>query len=260
MKKIVKFKQQAGRALRMLLRYHNWPTALADRLGFIPHRPVLYRLRDGVSFVGYTASLDVRLINEIWLDCIYDTGMASAIQPDWTILDLGANKGYFSVRAASLASRVISVEPNPSSHALCLANITLNNMGDKIVLHQAAVAATRGQITFHIAEDSADCSVLDLPTLVRKITVDAVTAEDLIGGIERIDLLKMDIEGAELDLLLDPHSDAWLKKVTRIAMEYHPSFYEDASRVAMVERLESIGFHVITSPERAMMYARKSGS
>lgn len=259
MRKLANFGNQAARAFKMLCRYHNWPSAVMDRFGLIKARPVLYRLRDGVSLLGRTASLDVRLVNEIWLDRIYDTGLASPIQPDWVILDLGANKGYFTVRAAFKAYKVISVEPNPVSHALCMANITLNGLTEKVRLYQAAVAAQPGQISFSIAEDSACCTILDRPDVTHKITVEALTVPEIIRGIEKVNLLKMDIEGAELDLLLAPSSEEWLNKVDRIVMEYHPMFYSEQSRVSMVERLESLGFRVVTSPERYMMFGTKAG-
>jgi FkbM family methyltransferase len=259
MTKLTQLAQQATRGIKMLGCYHNWPSALADRLGFVKERPTMYHLRDGVSLIGRSGTLDVRLVNEIWLDRIYDTGLASNIEPDWVILDLGANKGYFSVRAALKASRVISAEPNPISHALCKANITVNGFAEKVHLHQVAVAEKEGQITFSIAEDSACCTTLHRPDVTHTITVDAVTVPKLIGDIEKIDLMKMDIEGSEVALLLDPASGEWLQKVRRIAMEYHPMFYSEEVRLSMVHRLENLGFEVITCPERYMMFARKHG-
>ena len=257
MKNPVEVFQQVLRGLQMPLLYRNWLTAIADRLGLIKDRPVLYQLRNGISLLGRIGSLDVRLINEIWLDRIYDSGQASRMRPEWVVLDLGANKGYFTARAATMARQVIAVEPNPVSHALCKANITLNGLGDKVRLHQMAVLEKPGRISFHIAADSACCTTLDRPDVTHEITVDAATVTELIADVERIDLLKMDIEGSELGVLLAPSSAEWLGKVERIVMEYHPMYYDEATRMTMVERLESLGFRVITSAERFLMFADK---
>lgn len=258
MKNLLRFKKKVSRALIMLFCYKNWLVAIADRFGLIKNRPVLYRLRNGVSLLGLAGSVDVRVINEVWLDSVYDSGVAWPIQPDLSIVDLGANRGYFTVKAAQIARRIVAVEPNPESYALCKANIVLNGLGDNIQLRQVAVAEEPGQAFLYLAEDSGSCSTLERSDAVGKIIVDAVTMVDLVADWGVIDLLKMDIEGSELKLLLAPSSKKWLHKVNRIVMEYHTNFYSEQSLIAIRERLKSSKFKVVASAERDLMFASKS--
>gem|GEM_PF-5382336 len=76
-------------AWRMVCAYENWPLALLDRLHLVPQRPVLYRLRNGVKFRVVAGTLDVRIINEVWLDRVYALHPDFAIRQGWTVVDLG---------------------------------------------------------------------------------------------------------------------------------------------------------------------------
>jgi FkbM family methyltransferase len=92
-----------------------------------------------------------------------------------------------------------------------------------------AVAATEGPIPFHIAHNDTGSSLLNLPlesvyncVLHETVQVPAKTLESLLTEIRapRIDLLKMDIEGAEV-MVLRSLSGATLRAIGQITVEFH---------------------------------------
>lgn len=118
--------------------------------------------------------------------------------PSGIMLDVGANLGLVSLLLAQQYPdrRIISFEPNPSTHAACEINFQMNE-AKNITLEQSAVGDTNGMVHFntspqsrataHIAADSTGQEV-------RCTTLDAYAAR---SEIEPVALLKVDVEGYE---------------------------------------------------------------
>ncbi len=165
-----------------------------------------------------------------------------------TIVDLGANRGGFSSQMSGLfGGTYFLVEANPH-----LAR-RLADEGRFAVTH-CAVAAREGPISFNIAENDEGSSILTLPEqsafrCVRRetVTVQARTIKSLVAdlGIADIDLLKLDIEGAEVDVLaaIEPELLARIKQIT---VEFHGAemFGFDLSQGVedVIRRLNKLGF------------------
>ena len=60
-------------------------------------------------------------------------------------------------------------------------------------------------------------------------------------GIERIKLLKVDIEGGEFAVLSEDEDLAWLQRVDQLALEIHPSF---GDATPLIDRIRCFGFKV----------------
>ncbi|NJR39752.1 MAG: hypothetical protein HC781_14175 [Leptolyngbyaceae cyanobacterium CSU_1_4] len=65
-----------------------------------------------------------------------------------------------------------------------------------------------------------------------------------MAELERIDLLKMDVEGAEYDILFTCPNET-LAKIQRVVMEYHEFDGEKRNRFDLARLLEAHGFHVV---------------
>lgn len=146
------------------------------------------------------------------------------LRPGDTMVDVGANGGYFSMLAAFLveeAGRVLACEPTPHNVAQLRANAALNAYG-RIRLEEVAVTETPGRIVFghHGATDSNGAVVagagLADPLASNQFIAAADSLDRLAGrhGLERIRLLKVDTEGHETavfrgaaDLLRDDRID-----------------------------------------------------
>ena len=122
------------------------------------------------------------------------------IKPQATIVDLGATRGEFFREFTSRFSvaRYIAVEPNSK-----LTDWAKNNT--TIELRNYALTRTDGPVTFCVDENPEASHVASAgETTGNQITVEGLSFTSIVSElrIDQIDLLKMDIEGSEIDLIL----------------------------------------------------------
>ena len=156
------------------------------------------------------------------------------------ILDCGANIGLATLylKRAFPAARITAFEADPAICAVLAENLRTNGAGDVEVVN-AAVWKSSGHVDFRC--DGADSgSVADFATLGdRQVKVPAVRLRDILES-ERIDLLKLDIEGAEAAVLEDCR-DA-MSNVRALVAEFH-EFDEDVRRTPeLLQLLASAGY------------------
>jgi FkbM family methyltransferase len=119
------------------------------------------------------------------------------VPPSGCVLDLGAHVGTFSLAASASGRRVVSVEPAPGNVELLEASRDANRF-DALRIVQAAIADRRGEVGFipagpfgHVTRESSPAGGLDMPA----IAVDELLEEI---GWDRVDFVKMDVEGSEV--------------------------------------------------------------
>jgi FkbM family methyltransferase len=179
-----------------------------------PERRVRLRYR-AVPFV--TRRLDWPGVREVLVDEEYRWAVEGlSVRP--AVLDLGANIGCFGLYVLSRRprARVISVEPSLSTFAVLETNRDLHGSGDWKVV-QAAVWREEGEVALVYASASTGHRV----GAEGDETVPAVTLGrliDLVGSVS-VDLLKLDIEGAEAVVLHEASSV--LARVERLVVEIH---------------------------------------
>jgi FkbM family methyltransferase len=126
-----------------------------------------------------------------------------------TFYDIGANIGFFSVLAARLVGEsglVYSFEPVPENAAAIRRNARLNGFNNVTVLEQA-VSVSSGSanmlLTGHPGGAQLDTARGFLVTPSRQIIVPTVSIDGLLaeGSIKPPDVVKLDVEGVELDAL-----------------------------------------------------------
>lgn len=123
------------------------------------------------------------------------------IRESMTVVDVGANIGYYSLLAArrvGKSGRVFAIEPNPSVYQMLLQNIAVNDYQQLIPIKHC-VSNCSGKACFHINRDlPGESNMLPCTAADRDdtITVDTFPLDDLLPDCE-VDVLKMDIEGAE---------------------------------------------------------------
>jgi len=157
------------------------------------------------------------------------------------VVDLGGNVGIFNRWAYSQgASKVISFEPDKRYFKL----LSLN-ADPRSILFNAAVADTIGEFTLYQAEHLGGSTLLGsgdgVKYLVRTYTLNYLFDT---GLIDKIDFLKVDIEGAELHAFAGI-SDDNLMKVRNIAMEYHHGHldHNEELRQGLIDRMIRLGFN-----------------
>jgi len=157
------------------------------------------------------------------------------------ILDCGANIGLASLffRRRYPGARITAFEPDPALFAMLRANVTANGAAD-VDTRQAALWTTTGTLTFR-CEGSDSGMIATLPGAVagEATTVPSVRLRDLLAG-EAIDLLKLDIEGAEDAVLAD--CEPVLDRVGAIVMDLHEFDASCRQTPRVLERLTRLGY------------------
>jgi FkbM family methyltransferase len=165
------------------------------------------------------------------------------------ILDIGAGTGTEAVRLSRLVGptgRVIAVEAHPDTFAV-LAKVSAANRIHNITTVEAAVAGVAG--TLHITDnDEVGSNTLfgDGAIEVRATTIDDIIAE---CHVERVDFLKMNIEGAER--LAIQGMDHTVARVERMAISCHDFLGTEwgATRSVVYRWLIDQGFQVRSRPD-----------
>ena len=166
------------------------------------------------------------------------------IRASSVVVDLGGNEGNFSrLMNARFGCTCYTVEPMPALFA-GLAR------GPKLHAFNLAIAGENGPLTFFTSTDPTAGSLLHRPDVPDgQITVQGVTLDRFVrdNNIKRIDLLKMDIEGAEV-AVFESLSDETLKKVRQISIEFHDFMPEvmstqDVKRIR--QKLERAGYRCL---------------
>src|SRR5262249_6049522 len=138
------------------------------------------------------------------------------------IVDCGANCGVSVVYFKHLfpAAKIIAVEADPEIFALLQWNVSSRGLSD-VTLINRVVAEGSEPVAFH--REGADAGRIHSMANAKAIlTLPAISLDRLL--VDSVDLLKMDIEGAETDVLL--HSRR-LNRVSQLMVEYH-SFADTA--------------------------------
>jgi FkbM family methyltransferase len=157
-----------------------------------------------------------------------------------TVVDLGMSDGNFARAMVSrFGCRVYGLEPEPFLFA-ALPDI------DRVVTEQAAVCPTDEPVTLHI--NRTQCASVLFDAADTSVTVAGTTLKSFLNrhAISTVDLLKMDIEGAEFDVLAST-SDLDLLRIRQLTIEFHD--FLDSSLLPRVritdQRLRRLGFRRI---------------
>lgn len=171
------------------------------------------RSSDGLLWVSAHGSQDALALNHEMYPpgrSIHDY-ICGHFGPGVVFLDIGAHVGHYALRAAQAGCVVYAVEANPE----CAAHLRLNMILNKIDTVTLWVVAAWNQRKFlelnagpeDVLMRSGGNSVMPpdaRPGMERRdlgVTVAAVPLDELLGEVDRLDLVKMDVEGADLQVL-----------------------------------------------------------
>jgi FkbM family methyltransferase len=157
---------------------------------------------------------DISLMPELVANGTYDAPFTAFVQrnikPGDTVIDVGAHVGLFTLLLAYSVwdtGRVIAYEPCPRMLELLRDNVGMGWLGDRVEIVAKAAAATSGSLSFLAPTRYTMTGSLRpvehlLTTQDRVDTVDRIEVEtepiDVhVGRFEQIDLIKIDVEGAE---------------------------------------------------------------
>lgn len=167
------------------------------------------------------------------------------LRPDAVVLDVGAHIGCFAVSLAHAMPQctVHAYEASPTTGGWLARNVAANSLGDRIEVHHVALSDADGEIEFPDNEGGSSLNGLTAPTGAATLKVPAMTfaaAVTAAGG--RVDLVKMDTEGAEYDIVLGSSPADWAN-VQVVVMEYHDA--PGPGRAELEAFLGKAGLHVV---------------
>lgn len=160
------------------------------------------------------------------------------------VLDIGASSGLFTLIAcaANRSSHVIAIEPLPPVYERLVEQVRMNGWEQRCTLVCAAVASTEGVTKFYVPSAVFPTSASLLieryqPNRGQLIEVAVTTVDTLCTSHERVDLVKIDVEGAE-DQVLTGMQRALNESKPDIIIECNP----DGPYRAVEALLTSLGY------------------
>jgi len=189
----------------------------------------------------------------------------------WIVIDASAYKGIYTEICSQLVENggeIISIEPNPSSSKE-LRKKFISHKTSNIKVIEVALGDQNGPVTFYSSKDYSSTSSMDeahvvkfnsnfKSTQVQQYTIDTLMEK---YGIRQLDIIKLDIEGAEFKALLGANKSLRDGVIKRLIIEVH----EDVVSLKQVKNLLSeypYGLHVVINTSarlRKYLYAKYKG-
>jgi len=230
-------------------RFYLWFNKLVFSLFYLRHQGKLetvITISDGVQFKVRVNTSDALMIWEVWKAKVYDDVRIPILEGD-VVVDLGAHIGAFAVRVARLAhrGRVYSYEAARKNYLLLEENRKLNGL-ENMYIENKAISEKRGEMPLYTPANNSILGSLRQDTSSFKEMVQAITFSDIIAkhSLEKINFLKIDVEGAEFDILFSC-SDENFAKIQRMIIEYHEFDGDKRSHQDLVNLLDTHGFKVV---------------
>ncbi len=170
------------------------------------------------------------------------------------VVDIGANEGAFSGALLGVApqANVIAVEPGPQPRAWLQ-----NRLGARpnVEILDVAVSDTSGTATFHLTAHDHNSS-LHTPRPEMQTTIDAgwesagdievrtLTLDDLVGD-RSVDVLKIDVQGAEMDVLRGGAEALSRTRAVLLEMNFFSQYEGDATFNTLHAEMDRHGFSLV---------------
>jgi FkbM family methyltransferase len=179
---------------------------------------------------GYTVYLragssDIQVFEQIFIRQHYK--LETAVSPI-SILDIGANIGlaavYFKIQFPS--AKIVCIEPEASNFDMLVRNT--RNLKD-VKLIKAALWSRKAFLKI-VNKEAEKFSFIVQESTENEADFQAVSLDDILRdyNLDRVDLLKMDVEGAEAEVFREEPS--WIKKVDNWIIEFHENLHPGSGR------------------------------
>ncbi len=184
------------------------------------------------------------------------------------IIDCGSNIGLsiLSLKSRYPDARIIAFAPNPAAFGYLQRNVQANNLTD-VSLNQCAVASKdETRVFFSDADDDGalGASLTDRlrEKTDRRVVEQSVQCVTLSSFITKpVDFLKIDVEGAEQEILENLSDRDLLKQVNEMFVEYHYNECNDGNRlIDILNILENADFDVVVDSKRPPPYPSLLGA
>lgn len=167
---------------------------------------------------------DLAIANELFLDHQYRYCDEVIRKAAHAVIDIGGHLGFFSLYASLLNPKVpiYSFEPHGGNFSLLKENLKLNRVKN-VTAKNLAVANRGGEVLLKLSQEHLNHSLVHaIEDTGETQKANATTLEKILKqyDIEKVDLLKLDCEGAEFQIIEECPPEI-LKRVDYIFLEYH---------------------------------------
>lgn len=229
------------RVLRLFTRF------IAARFKF--KKDVLIKVRGKKM---YANTLDRIAALYLWKHSIlegYETViMKDVIKEGMVVLDIGANIGYYTLQFAGLVGekgKVFSFEPDPDNYRLLIKNIEQNNYKNVVPIQKAVSDKTGRSYLFLCEDNKGDHRIFDSKDDKRHcIEIETVALDDFFSAQDQVDVIKMDIQGAEYLGLLGMEKLIKGRKNIILVVEFSPILLKKCciSERQFIDKIIDYGF------------------
>jgi FkbM family methyltransferase len=172
-------------------------------------------------------------------------------QPPGLVVDLGAHCGHFSMladvcfqlRFGATQPDYLLVEPNPHLQPVIRRNLAKSGLCARHELREGVIGKRVGTATLWVSPHNFLSASLRKSGSARAVSVEYLNLEELVGN-RKIDLLKIDIEGAEYEFA--QNYAGLLQKVNRLMIEIHSA--PEAHQQELLEIFSKAGLHMVGKP------------
>lgn len=224
---------------------HIVTDVLDFRMALSPHDPGLswtllqYGIREEISTIRFRDEL---------------RRLRAAMDGSPTVLDIGANIGYFVlIEATALGRRgeFHAIEPVPSNVELLRTNLELNDLDEAVSVHQTAIGENDSQIELFTAGRSNWHSPLQNSSHTGSITVDSTTISTFLAdqdlSADSPNVLRFDLEGYEVEMFDQLAEIIAGPQPLLLFVELHPVFRSEEELVEVPRRLNENGFEIVST-------------
>ena len=216
---------------------------------FIQHKVNNYKMLLDTTDPGISRSLILFGTREVDHKVILE----EVLKPGITVFDIGANIGYYALMEKQLIGdkgKLIAIEPSPTNVKLLKRNLLLNGYKEnEIAVVQCGVSNKAAEMDFHLAQQANLHTFHPKGSAARDLTgeiikVKTYTIPDLVETHGAPGLIRMDVEGHELEIISGMLNDIEADKYKpMICFEPHLSCYTaDHDFAPVLERLFKNGY------------------
>ncbi len=184
------------------------------------------------------------VFREIFFDGVYE----KRFKPSGVVVDIGAFVGMFAIKVASYTKEVIAIEPFPEIFEMLKSNCA-NIPNIKLV--NKAISSDTGMVRLYLARSAYGNSITNETKTY--VEVEAITLDDLLD--KPVDFIKIDTEGAELDILKGATRTLSYPGTKLAIAAYHRLANGEPELPCIVSYLEEKGYEIYI--ENEFVYAQK---
>ena len=201
----------------------------------------------------FQANYIPHILKEMYIDGVYASYLNG--RRDLTVLDLGANIGIFSMYVKDYAKKIIAVEPAEENFNCLLLNAESFNFKEKSTLIKAAIGNKEGKLNLYHSPNKTAHTLLGGGDNFEEVEIKTIAQVLKETKTDKVDLMKIDIEGSEFDVLCGDSFIEAAPKIQHIFGELHSWAGRNYSQVGWALRSLGYRFSMLHKTEASVFVA-----